>query len=116
MELLGYALRLKYEVLGIPHEFIRGESGDAFVVNLSSRLLPKHFVGMESRAKAAWGVLDELYDVYVKEHKFVDPDGVAYKEALSLILSMSTVPVISSPFAKVIAAYYAGPLATHCLN
>lgn len=115
-ELITYVLRLKWAILEVKHEIILNKDYSKIEVFFDEPLQFNHVSKMEGKITAAWIAFDSFYQTFLEARFLEDNDGKIYSEAVSLLMSMSLVPVASPSKGIGRSAFIEGPFTTYGLN
>lgn len=116
LELICYALRLRYIALGVSHETAIRPDFSVFEIKISEPLALDNFSNMENRIETAWEILDFIYKEYMSARKLTDTNKKIYREILSVLMCLSVNPILVPKNVKFTGSFIAAPLGTISLN
>lgn len=108
-ENMYHALRLKYMLMGIPHDITPSDDYSSVTVNLLEPMSWKSIALGNTRSQSAMELLDALRKAWLVS--VVDPRTAddMYGEAFSIMLSLSITPVIINSDTKRVGNFILGP-------
>ncbi len=96
-ELICYAIRLKYLLLGVPFESLISEDYSSTLVTLRAPLTLEHISSSGARGDAVWDSLRRLYADYLQAHRESDPGERILSELASLVAGLGISPCHVTP-------------------
>ncbi len=108
-ESLYHVLRLKYMVMGVPHDITPNDNFTSVTVNILEPYNLRHVAVGNERSQQAMLLLDALFKAWESTPELEPTAKAMYGEAFSLMLSLTTKPIILPHDLKRVGSFFAGP-------